>query len=105
MKFVNDIVVLSARRYSMTDDKTGELVQGCKVQYVEDWEGQLQQNRSGVAVLSANLPYDRFGDFAQLPATYSASFVLEEGSRGRPQLRLVSVTFKAPFVPPAASSK
>lgn len=27
MKFTSDVVVLSARRYSMTDDKTGELVQ------------------------------------------------------------------------------
>ena len=56
MKFANDVVVLSARRYSMVDDKTGEVVQGCKIQYVEDGEGQLQQNRSGVGGVSANLP-------------------------------------------------
>lgn len=103
MKFTNDVVVLSARRYSMVDDKTGEVVQGCKIQYVEDWEGQLQQNRSGVAVLSANLPYDRFGDFAKLPATYSATFQLEEGARGRPQLRMISVEFKTPFAVPRSS--
>ena len=99
MKFTNDVVVLSARRYSMVDDKTGELVQGCKVQYIEDWEGQLAQNRSGVAVLAATMPYDRFADFQQLPATYSATFQLEEGARGRPQLRMISVEFKAPFKP------
>ena len=27
MKFTSDVVVLSARRYSMTDEKTGEVVQ------------------------------------------------------------------------------
>ena len=102
MKFTNDIVVLSARRYSMVDEKTGEVVQGCKIQYVEDWTGQLQQNRSGVAVLSANLPYDRFADFANLPATCSATFILEEGARGRPQLRMTTVEVGAPFTVLAA---
>ena len=56
MKLTSDITVLSARRYSMTDDKSGELVQGCKISYVEDWAGQNKQNSSGVSVLSANLP-------------------------------------------------
>ena len=42
MKFTSDVVVLSARRYSMTDDKTGELVQGTKIEYVEDWDPQPQ---------------------------------------------------------------
>ena len=102
MKFANDVVVLSARRYSMVDDKTGEVVQGCKIQYVEDWEGQLQQNRS-THVLQWGVQRAAFGDFAKLPATYSATFQLEEGARGRPQLRMISVEFKTPFAVPRSS--
>lgn len=94
MKLSSDITVLSARRYSMTDDKTGELVQGCKISYVEDWNGQNKQNSSGVAILSANMPFDHFSQFAKLPAVYSADFELTEGARGRPVLRLVACQYK-----------
>ena len=94
MKLTSDITVLSARRYSMTDEKSGELVQGCKISYVEDWAGQNKQNSSGVSVLSANLPYDAFSQFAKLPAIFSADFEITEGARGRAVLRLVACQYK-----------
>lgn len=45
MKFTSDVTILSARRYQMADDKTGELIQGTKIAYVEDWDGQTEQNK------------------------------------------------------------
>ena len=63
MKFTNDVVVLSARRYSMVDDKTGELVQGCKVQYIID---------------AFNAEYDSttgsFGGFDSISVTLDSDF-------------------------------
>ena len=77
MKFTSNVVVLSARRYSMTDEKTGELVQGTKIEYVEDWEPQPQQNKRGLSVLSANFPYELFDRLGDVPAVYSAADVVD----------------------------
>ena len=99
MKFTSDVVVLSARRYSMTDEKTGELVQGTKVQYIEDWNDCMEQNKRGVSVLSANFPFKWFDDLTDLPATYEADFQLAEGARGKPVVRMTALRFKAPIIP------
>ncbi len=99
MKIKSEIVVLNARRYAMKDESTGELVQGTKISYIEDWSSQIKQNSTGVSVLSANLAYDDFGKFSKVPAVFDAEFQLTEGARGRAVLRLTSCNFKAPFTP------
>ena len=99
MKFTSDVTVLSARRYQMADDKTGELIQGTKIAYVEDWDGQTEQNKRGVPVLSANFPYETFETLGALPAVFSATFTMQEGARGRAVLKLSSLEYKSPFRP------
>lgn len=99
MKFTSDVVVLSARRYSMTDDKTGELVQGTKIEYVEDWDPQPQQNKRGLSVLSANFPYETFDRLGDVPAVYSADFRLVAGARGKPTVALTNLSYREPFKP------
>ena len=99
MKLTSTICILQARRYQMTDEKTGELVAGVKITYVEDWTGEQRQNSSGVDVLSATMPYDDWERFAQLPALYDAEFKLGAGARGKPMLRIVNVTYAQPFQP------
>lgn len=99
MKFTSEVTVLSARRYSMAGEKTGELVQGTKINYVEDWDGQTEQNRRGVPVLSANFPYERFETLGALPAVFRATFVMQEGARGRAVLKLSELEYKSPFNP------
>ena len=86
MKFTSDVVVLSARRYSMTDEKTGELVQGTKVQYIEDWNDCMEQNKRGVSVLSANFPFKWFDDLPICPQRMKLTSSLQ-------RVRAVSLLF------------
>lgn len=104
MKFTSDVVVLSARRYSMTDDKTGEVVQGTKIEYVEDWDPQPQQNKRGLNVLSANFPYATFEALGDVPAVYSADFQLVAGARGRAAVSMTNLHYREPFKPFANKS-
>lgn len=99
MKLTSQICVLNARRYQMTDDKTGEVVAGVKITYIEEWSGELRQNESGVEVLSAIMDYSDWDKFANLPALYDAEFKMSAGSRGRPTLRLISAKYVQPFAP------
>lgn len=99
MKLTSQITVLAARRYNMTDDKTGELVQGIKLTYVESWDGSVSQNSSGLELLSATMGYDEWNAFMQLPAMFDAEFVLTAGSRGRPTLKITSLQYVQPFKP------
>lgn len=104
MKFTSDVVVLSARRYSMTDEKTGEVVQGTKIEYVEDWDPQPQQNKRGLNVLSANFPYATFEALGDVPAVYSADFQLVAGARGRAAVSMTNLYYREPFKPFANKS-
>ena len=104
MKFTSDVVVLSARRYSMTDEKTGEVVQGTKIEYVEDWDPQPQQNKRGLNVLSANFPYATFEALGDVPAVYSADFQLVAGARGRAAGSMTNLHYREPFKPFANKS-
>ena len=103
MKFTSDVVVLSARRYSMTDDKTGELVQGTKIEYVEDWDPQPQQNKRGLSVLSANFPYDTYETLGDVPVVYSADFQLVAGAR-KAAVSMTNLHYREPFKPFANKS-
>lgn len=104
MKMTSQICVLRASRYSMTDKETGELVTGIKVTYVEDWVGQCRQNASGVEVLSATMPYDKWDAFLSLPAMYEADFELSAGARGKPMLRIKDMRYSQPFSASVAAS-
>ena len=104
MKFTSDVTVLSARRYQMADDKTGELIQGTKIAYVEDWDGQTEQNKRGVPVLSANFPYATFEALGDVPAVYSADFQLVAGARGKAAVSMTNLHYREPFKPFANKS-
>lgn len=99
MKMTSEICVLCARRYSMTDKETGELVRGVKVSYVEDWQGNVAQNQCGVEILSATMPYEMWDKFQRLPAIYSAEFAMYAGAKGKAMLRAVSMDYVQPFMP------
>ena len=85
---------------------TGEVVQGTKIEYVEDWDPQPQQNKRGLNVLSANFPRlcyfsKRWGMFR---AVYSADFQLVAGARGRAAVSMTNLHYREPFKPFANKS-
>lgn len=96
------ITVLSARKYSMTDEKTGELVQGVIVKYVSDWAGLQKENGNGVEVLKANMPFESWDTLPAFPADCMASFRMRSGRGDHAMLDLDSLDFKSSFAPHSA---
>lgn len=87
-------IVLSVRRYSFTDDKTGELLQGCKVTYLDGLEEkEIKQNQKGLNIITATFPYTDFEKFNSLPAYYNISFELSVNGKGQPFLRAKEAEF------------
>ncbi len=99
--FKRTVAVLSVRRYSFKDD-AGKLVEGCKVEYVMDWDPVQKDNDRGVEVLESNMPYAVY-DAIYAPSWYTAGFVIEMRSN-KPVLVLDSLEHLAEFVKPKPGS-
>lgn len=91
------VTVLSARKYQMTDESTGELVQGVIVKYVNDWTGVEKENDNGVVVLKAAMPYESWEMLPALPADCMATFRLSTGRGDKAVLNIDSLEFKKGF--------
>lgn len=103
MEFTSVVTVLSARRYSFADEENpGRQVEGCKIEYVEDWKGQEKQNSKGVDVFSATIDYQDFESLMSLPADYDATFSVSKNGKGQPVLHVEALSFVQYFT--AASS-
>jgi hypothetical protein len=91
------IVLLNARRYSLIDEKTGQLIQGTKISYLQDFNPVVNANSRGCDVLTSTLPYQVFETLDEIPAYYEAEFVFRPDSKGRPVLAPVSLSYSGPF--------
>ena len=96
------VTVLSARRYSMEDETTGELVQGVIVKFVGDWAGLQKENSNGVEVMKGNLPYAAWETLPAFPADCMAQFRMRAGKGDHPVLDFDSLDFKGSFSPRSA---
>lgn len=86
-------IILSARRYEFKDDKTGELVKGCSVDYVTGDLANTETQR-GAFPLTITAPPDVFGQLQAVPGAYEMDFKQRPGRNGRPTLQLVGLRFK-----------
>lgn len=91
------VLVLKVSRYSMTDDSTGELVQGTKVTYLQDFDSVEKQNQKGVELALSTMPYEMFEGFSALPAWYNAEFEMSADSKGRLSLRPSKMEYAEAF--------
>lgn len=100
MEYTGVVTVLSARRYSFPDEENpGRQVEGCKIEYVEDWEGAQRQNAKGVDVYTATIDYEDFEALQQLPADFDARFKSRKNGKGQQVLHVVSLQFVQYFTP------
>lgn len=100
MEFSSVVTVLSARRYSFADEeKKGRQIEGCKIEYVDDWSGHEKQNSKGLDVFSATIDYADFEQLTALPADYDATFSVSKNSKGQPVLHVEELSFVQYFTP------
>lgn len=80
-------IVLSAQRYRIEDDKTGEVIEGIKLGYVESLEGVQRENFAGLPVLYITRPYEEWPMYEGegiLPAVCKVYGYNRSGPKGKP---------------------
>lgn len=104
MKSITGVItVLSARRYSFSDEK-GREVDGVKIYYVEDWSPDTEvQNCKGIQLFEASLPISVWERMSTQPADYDAKFDLVRGPKGKPLLSVVDIQYVQDFKPIASA--
>lgn len=94
------VVVLSAQRYSIVDEKTGQVIEGVKLSYLTSFEGALRQNFSGVDIMKVNRPIGEFSLYAGeglLPAVCEFKVRTRSGLKGKAVDDVVAVEYVMPL--------
>lgn len=82
------VFILSASRYSFTDESTGEIRKGMTVFYVNDIKPVAPTDTvKGTVPVKANFPYEMFNTLGDVPGYHSIEYTQTANSRG--QLRFV----------------
>lgn len=89
-----EIVLLSASRYSFKDENSGELREGVSVNYVNP-AAELTENFAGCRVMKGSLPLHAWKDLGAVPGLYQAQYTMRAGANGRPELRLQHISYVA----------
>ena len=87
-------VVLAAKRYDFTDEKTGKRITGAKIMYLEGVESS--DNVRGSLPVTVPAQIDLFQVFKQLPGVYKVDFSMFPDGSGKPVLRMVSASYVKP---------
>lgn len=88
-------VLLSARRYEFTDEKTGRPVEGVSLTYLTG-EVEKTDDQRGMFPLSITAPVESFAALQVVPGIYDMDFKQRPGKGGKPTLQCVSLRFKRP---------
>lgn len=100
MKCTSIVTVLGVRRYSFPDENDAKrIVEGCKVDYVDEWDTVEQQNARGIIINTASMPYEAFPMFQAVPGEYDVLFESRKGQKGEMILVPQSFDFVQPFEP------
>lgn len=89
------VVVLGTSRYKFPQEGTGEIIEGCKVHYVEQ-NYTSDDNSKGAIPQAANLPFDVFEQLVEVPAIYDAAFSVSLRGK-KPSLKVTGFNYVSPF--------
>lgn len=87
------VIVIGASRYKFPDNKTGEVIEGCKVHYA-DLNDSQKDDMIGHVPQTANLPYEYFEVISSqpIPGIYEAQLTVDLTAR-KPALKVVGFRF------------
>lgn len=83
------VIVLGVSRYSFADQKTGEVIEGTKVHYVEASQNG-EENNIGHTPQTANMPFRYFDDvsFNPIPAIADCNLRIDLTGR-KPSIKVI----------------
>lgn len=85
-----DCLVISAKKYRFTDEKTGEVKSGLHVQYLDPLMREDTENQKGDLPLKVPALENCFDKLTILPAYYDLDFRQRPDAKGKPVLTLAS---------------
>lgn len=90
------VMVLGASRYKFAQEGTGELIEGCKVHFVEEKAGK-EENNIGRIPQTTILDYEFYEYISskQLPALCDAEMIVSMRGR-KPSLKIVDFKYLSP---------
>ena len=96
MDHTQEIILLNATPYSMTDEETGELNEGISLRYVTggNLDPVVDEGSIGVMPAKASVPLALQDKLLVAPGLYKASFSIKVNARGQSVLKLVDLECK-----------
>lgn len=67
-------LILNARQYRMTDDRTGELREGTSLHYILPGVEVQGDGARGPDIIKTSAPYDLYEDLEVIPGIYDVDF-------------------------------
>lgn len=100
-----NVVVLSANQYSMTDRETGEINQGTSVRFaLTDTLAPAEDgNLKGYKLSKASLGFNDFVAFTEVPGVYEVELRFNVNADGTTKVQAGNFVFKKPLLAPASS--
>lgn len=95
----NSIIVLNAKQYSITDEKTGIVNAGVSFHYLEQGAESFEDKANfsfGVAPSKASLPLEKRNAFVKVPGLYEATFIMQPNARGQAVLKITDLVYVKP---------
>lgn len=89
-----EVIILGASRYSFKDDANKQ-IEGTKVTYI-DPDDTIEEDYTGHKCSTANLPYDRFNEFKNLPAVSTMSMEVNFSTK-KPSLKVIGFKMVKPL--------
>jgi len=85
-------IVLGYRRYSFADDKTGELIEGFTLDYVDPFTHHLSEDRHGLPCFSISTRNALA--LEAVPGVYELDIQMRPGKGNKPTMTLLSAEFR-----------
>lgn len=101
------VLILGASRYKFPQEGTGEIIEGCKIHFVEEQGGE-EENNIGRIPQTQIMDYE-FYEYIRsnpLPALFDADFIISMRGK-KPSLKIADFTFVSAidFKQPAEAGK
>jgi hypothetical protein len=90
-----NVIILYAAEYSITDDKTGRTNEGVSISYLmsDSLEPVSDVRTKGFRVMKGTLPLSAAVDVEDVPGLYAVKFTIKPDASGKPTLRPSQLRF------------
>lgn len=93
---IKNAIVLSVKKYSLTDETTGEVIKGLTCYYIPSVIPAEDKDKNGKGYVPVKVGFRDlaiFNNFVQVPGLYDFEYEVVAGVGGKPALRYTDVKY------------